>query len=554
MLCFRSNPHSLFLLFLFSLFLFRPEVLSEASHSHIPTSYIPGYDKSFVFGGREHSEVLAWKKAERRNLAEGNEGDNNSSLILAENRTYRKDPLSDFKKYTGGWNISNQHYWASVAFTAAPFFVIAAAWFVLFALCLFILCIRHCCCRLDSYGYSRIAYALSLIFLILFTIAAIIGCAVLYTGQGKFHASTTNTLNYVVHQADVTAENLRNVSGYLSAAKEINVDSNILSPDIQKSIDEVDQKINSSASSLSTKAADNKDRIQHGLDSVRLELIIVAAVMLGLAFIGFLLSILGLQCLVYTLVIFGWILVAGTFILCGVFNLLHNVTGDACVAMDEWVQNPTAHTALDDILPCVDNATAQETLLQTKNVTHQLVNVVNAIINDVANKNVPPQLAPLYYNQSGPSVPVLCDPFHSDLTERMCASGEVSLFNSSEVWKKYICNVSSSGICTTPGRLTPKLYSQMSAAVNVSYGLYRYGPFLVNLQDCTFVRDTFTDISHDYCPGLRRYSQWIYIGLVVVSTAVMLSLIFWIIYARERRHRVYTKQQDARVEGAYKGH
>lgn len=102
---------------------------------------------------------------------------------------------------------------------------------------------------------------------------------------------------------------------------------------------------------------------------------------------------------------------------------------------DQWVQNPTAHTALDDILPCVDNATAQETMLQTKNVTHQLVNVVNGIINTVANRNFPPQLAPLYYNQSGPLVPVLCNPFHSDLSERMCAYGEVSLHNSSEVTK-----------------------------------------------------------------------------------------------------------------------
>lgn len=36
----------------------------------------------------------------------------NSSLVLAEDRTRRKDPLDDFKPYTGGWNISNQHYWA----------------------------------------------------------------------------------------------------------------------------------------------------------------------------------------------------------------------------------------------------------------------------------------------------------------------------------------------------------------------------------------------------------------------------------------------------------
>ncbi|WRX31668.1 hypothetical protein QQP08_024155 [Theobroma cacao] len=550
MLCFRSNPCALFLLFFFSLFLFRHEVTSEASN--VRTLHISGYYKSFVSGEREHTEMLPWKKIERRNLAEGSEGDN-SSLILAGERTRRRDPLDNFKKYTGGWNISNEHYWASVGFTAAPFFAIAAVWFVIFALCLFIICIRHCCCRLDNYGYSRTAYALSLILLILFTIAAIVGCVVLYTGQGKFHASTTNTLDYAVNKADVTAESLRNVSDYLSAAKKISVDSVFLAPDVQKSIDDIEKKINSSATTLSTQTGDNKDKIQNGLDSMRLALIIVAAVMLFLAFLGFLFSILGLQFLVYTLVILGWILVAGTFILCGVFHLLHNVVGDACVAMDQWVQNPTAHTALDDILPCVDNATAQETLLRTKNVSYQLVNVVNGVLNNVANKNFPPALAPLYYNQSGPLVPVLCNPFNSNLTNRQCASGEVDLYRSSEVWRNYTCQVSSSGICSTPGRLTPQFYTQMLSAVNVSYALYRYGPFLVNLQDCTFVRDTFTDISHEYCPGLRRYSQWIYIGLVLVSAAVMLSLIFWVIYARERRHRVYTKQYDARSEGLDKG-
>ncbi|XP_022755223.1 uncharacterized protein LOC111303316 isoform X2 [Durio zibethinus] len=526
MLCFKSNPYALFLLFLFSLFLFRHQLVSDASN--VQTLHIPGSYKSLVIGDREHIGVLPWRNIERRNLAEGSEGDN-SSLILAEKRTNRIDPLNDFKKYTGGWNISNEHYWASVGFTAAPFFVIAAVWFVIFALCLFITCIRHCCCQLDSYGYSRTAYALSLILLMLFTIAAIGGCVVLYTGQGKFHGSTINTLDYAVNKADATAENLRNVSDYLSAAKKITVNSVFLSPDVQKSIDDVVKKINSSALTLSTQTGNNKDKIQHGLDGMRLALIIVAALMLFLAFLGFLFSILGLQCLVYT------------------------VVGDACVAMDEWVQNPTAHTALDDILPCVDNATAQETLLRTKNVSYQLVNVVNGVINNVVNQNFPPSSAPLYYNQSGPRVPVLCNPFHSDLTDRQCASGEVSLYDSSEVWKNYTCQVSSSGICSTRGRLTPQFYTQMSAAVNVSYGLYRYGPFLVNLQDCTFVRDTFTDISHDYCPGLWRYSQWIYIGLVIVSAAVMLSLIFWVIYARERRHRVYTKRYDARSEGLYKG-
>lgn len=121
-----------------------------------------------------------------------------------------------------------------------------------------------------------------------------------------------------------------------------------------------------------------------------------------------------------------------------------------------------------------------------------------------------------------------------------------SLFCSMQVWKSYVCQVSSDGICVTTGRLTPNFYEQMAAGVNVSYGLYHYGPFLVELQDCTFVRETFIVIHSEHCPGLRRYSKWVYSGLVMVSTAVMLSLVFWIIYGRERRHRVYTKAIRAR--------
>ena len=34
------------------------------------------------------------------------------TLVLVAERTKRKDPLSHFKQYTGGWNISNKHYWA----------------------------------------------------------------------------------------------------------------------------------------------------------------------------------------------------------------------------------------------------------------------------------------------------------------------------------------------------------------------------------------------------------------------------------------------------------
>ncbi|XP_011084611.1 uncharacterized protein LOC105166530 [Sesamum indicum] len=519
-----------------------PFPFSLAKHSYFPTTCtfqaLTGESLSWPWGTR--TQRLLYDNSTTTE-PQRDQVDSTDHLVLAPRRTYRKDPLNHFKRYTGGWNITNPHYWASVSYTAVAFFAIAAIWFAVFGLCLSLVCLCHCCCPREPYGYSPIAYALSLLFLIFFMVAAIIGCVVLYTGQEKFHSSTINTLEYVVHQADTTSENLRNVSEYLSAAKQINISQVSLPPNVQTDIDQIQTTIDSSATTLATKTRDNSEDIKHLIESVRLALIILSAVMLGLTFLGFVFSLFGMQLLVYILVISGWILVTATFILCGIFLLLHNVTGDTCVAMNHWVQNPTAHTALDDILPCVDKTTAQDTLNRSKEVTSQLVNVINTVISNVSNINFAPNFVPLYYNQSGPLVPSLCNPFNPDLTDRECAPGEMDLNNATEVWSGYVCQTSPSGICVTTGRLNPTLYDQMAATINVSYGLYRYGPFLVELEDCSFVRQTFLEIEATYCPGLGKYSQRVYVGLVMVATAVMLSLVFWVIYGRERWRRLYTK-------------
>ncbi|KAK9697911.1 hypothetical protein RND81_08G069100 [Saponaria officinalis] len=494
----------------------------------------------------ENGDEEHMKHVNKRRFIAENAGNKSSALVLAAKNTNRQDPLDHYKLYTGGWNISNKHYWSSVAFTAAPFFVVAAVWFLVFGVSLLCTALYFCCCRKAPYGYSRVCYALSLIFLILFTAAAIVGCIFLFSGQAKFHTITTKTLSYVMSQALYTVDNLNNVSEYLTDAKNIGVGELILPENLQNQINNVQTKLSKAANTLQIKTQDNSRKIQKVLDQVRMALIILASVMLFLVFVGLLLSIFGLQCLLYTLIIVGWLLVTLTFFFSGIFLVLHNVVADTCIAMDQWVQNPTAHTALDDILPCVDNATAQETLARSKEVTYQIANMVDVVIGGIANMNPPPNvLPPLNFNQSGPLVPLLCNPLNSNLTKRTCTRGEVDSSNATQVWKNYVCEakrVNKNDICTTTGRLTPTLYSQMNSAENVAYGLYHYTPFLVDVQDCTFVRSTFSDFSSNYCPHLRKYTQWIYIGLVLVSAGVMCSLIFWVIYAREQRHRVYTKQ------------
>lgn len=94
------------------------------------------------------------------------------------------------------------------------------------------------------------------------------GSVVLYTGQRKFHSTTTDTINYVVKQAETTVDSLRNVSDYLDAAKRIGVDQVFLPSDVQANIDNVKIKINSSAITLERETRKNSNHIRDVLDAV----------------------------------------------------------------------------------------------------------------------------------------------------------------------------------------------------------------------------------------------------------------------------------------------
>ncbi|XP_066346179.1 uncharacterized protein [Miscanthus floridulus] len=468
----------------------------------------------------------------------------NNSLVLAAARTHRSDPFANLTAYSGGWNISDEHYWASVAYTAVPLFLIAVLWFVGFGVVLLVISCCCCFCRSKSNAYSPGCYFSSLVLLIVLTMATIAGCLILHGGSDLFHGSTIRTVNYVFGQGNLTVDHLRNFAGSLAAAKNITIDQIFLPADVQQKIDIVEEKLNSSANIFSTRMQENSRKIKRVLNHMEHELMAVAAVMAGLSVLGFLFSILGLRFLVSIWVIAAWILLTNTIISSGLFLLLHNVVADTCVAMGDWVAHPQAHTALDDILPCVDVATANESLYRSQEVTAQLVALVNNVVVNISNRDFPPGLRPLYFNQSGPLMPVLCNPFNPDMSPRRCAPGEVDFDIAAREWKRFECQTTGppgSEVCATPGRVTPAAYGQMTAATSVSKGLYEFSPFLVQLQDCSFVRETFSSISNNNCPGLEQYSRDVYIGLVVISAGVMLSVVFWMVHTRHRRRRAMCK-------------
>ncbi|XP_057427042.1 uncharacterized protein LOC130720416 isoform X3 [Lotus japonicus] len=198
------------------------------------------------------------------------------------------------------------------------------------------------------------------------------------------------------------------------------------------------------------------------------------------------LYVLGYQRAIFGFIIIGWLLVAATFILSGVFMILDNVISDTCMETGEWAANPHKESTLSCVLPCVDQRTTNKTLIQSTQVANYIATIVNRFIYETTNINATRGTLG-YYNQSGSLMLPLCIPFDSQYQERPCEDQEISSANASMVWKKSECEVCDSSICTTVGRVTPEIYAQLVVAVNESYALEHYTPRVLSLHNCNFV-------------------------------------------------------------------
>ncbi|KAJ3694383.1 hypothetical protein LUZ60_009863 [Juncus effusus] len=449
-------------------------------------------------------------------------------LILAEERTKRPDLLNKFRVYEGGWNITNKHYWASVGFTGAAGFILAGAWFLSFGLALSL----HFCCnwrgKSKSKEPSSSTRRFSLALLLLFTCAASTGCILLTIGQNQFRDKALGTLNFVANQSDFTAQTLENVTDFLSFAETINVGPVYLPSDVQQQIEKVKGELTDAASLISEKTKENYKKIRLVINDVRLMLIVVSALMLLLAVLGFLFSVFGHKHAIYIFVVSGWLLVAITFLLLGIFLIINSAATDTCTSMDEWVQYPQAETALSNILPCVAERTANQTLYQSKKVVVSLVKIVNRVIRSQSQPGQSQGQSGIHHKYR-PVLPYLCSPYDVELNDRECTSTEVSLVNASLVWENSYNYNSSINVIT---------YGQLVMAANVSYALYHYTPLLLNLQDCKFVRDTFSTITAEYCPLLERNLRLVCVGLAMISVGVLLCLVLWVLHANRPQRRV----------------
>lgn len=197
--------------------------------------------------------------------------------------TVRIDPLKNFKKYRGGFDITEKHYWSSTIFTGIYGYAIAVIWL----LCglgygLFLVASTYCCKRNKRKLKKRSTccyhkhdcYLWIIVSAIFLTVLAIIATGLVLGGNGNFHSRTDKVVDIIIDTADgasdtiyTTTKAMREMNSGLEGTEIGQEASNFLIP--------TSRRLDTQADDISREARKNRRLIEKLLNIVYIVTIVI---------------------------------------------------------------------------------------------------------------------------------------------------------------------------------------------------------------------------------------------------------------------------------------
>ncbi|KAL0392485.1 UNVERIFIED_CONTAM: hypothetical protein Sradi_2471300 [Sesamum radiatum] len=511
--------------------------------------------------------LLSTSSVSGRFLAETNNVSDSSRHL---DDTVRVDPLDGLKKYRGGYDITNKHYWSSTVFTGIHGYAIAVLWL----LCGlgyggFLLVTRSCKSRRElkkrSPCLKQDCYLQPLLLVVVFTILAITASCVVLGGNAKFHSRAKTVIDIILDTADEASNTIYNTTGAMkemsSTLGEVQGSSRATGFLISTS-----RTLDAQAADIARQASKNRRLIDKGLKIVY----IVTTVMISLtlvAVIALLVSgILKFRRARQVLIVLGWILTALCWFFFGIYFFLQNFVGDTCTALESFQQNPY-NNSLSSILPCDELLSAESVLDDVSVGIYDLVNEVRLLLR----KNINVQFLDLnlstkmiqfqtFFNYAAHSsflhekslqvngnisrsygnIVQICNPFSPppmyEYQPWNCPATSIRIGDIPQVLRLLACPDTEGQTCNG-GILVPAGYYNSVEAYTTSIQKFLdVYPGMDSLVQCETVEDAFDEILDEHCSPLKRYVRMVWAALVALSVIMVALVIFWTVSGRHNEN------------------
>ncbi|KAJ8755451.1 hypothetical protein K2173_019249 [Erythroxylum novogranatense] len=464
--------------------------------------------------------------------------------------TVRVDPLDNFKKYRGGYDITNKHYWSSTVFTGISGYAIAIVWLLIGILYGSFLLAVLCCCKsrrnrqlkhTSPCFKQRYIWIWRIFFSVLFTILAITASGLVLGGNAKYNSQAKTVLNIIIDTVNGASETIYNATRAMKGIRD-NLGSTNQSiignfgasgksiSDASYFLTSISEKLDAEAANIHRQVKNNSRLIDEGLQIVY----ITTKVIIAWSLVGLIAgSVIGIsrsrRRALRLIIVVCWFLTALCWLFFGLYFFLDNFSIDTCTALENFEENPY-NSSLTSILPCDELLSAQPVLSNVGAGVYNLVNQINANL--------------LAIQGSSTTFFSICNPFTAPPDNQYepddCPANTIRIKDIPEVLKELTCSDSSNGGCDK-GQFIPASTSRTLTAYAISLqNLLDAYPGMENLVECLTIKNAFLEIISKHCRPLKRNAHIVWASMVCLAIIMVLLVVIWTVQVHHEQEHHYS--------------
>nr|POE70379.1 hypothetical protein CFP56_52619 [Quercus suber] len=369
--------------------------------------------------------------------------DSVSEPIGQSDDTVRVDPLDHFKKYRGGYNITNKHYWSSTIFTGSYGYFIGVLWLLCgLAYGGFLLANIYCSKTRKSGKLRkrspchRQCYLWHILVVIFLTILAIAASGLVLAGSAKFHSQAKTVVNIIINTANEASETIHNTTEAMNNIAN-NLETSSENSEASSFLTSTSKKLNVEAADIQMQAKKNRRLIDKGLRIVYILTTFIISLNLVAVIALSVFGTLRVRRALHLFIILCWFLTVLCWLFFGMYFFLEKFSGDTCTALENFQQNPD-NNSLSSILPCDELLSAKSVLFDVSAGIYSLVNEVNLNIS-------------VLQATSYPNLVHVCNPFSSPPKYQYqpdnCPADTIRIGDIPKVLKLLTCSEANNATC-----------------------------------------------------------------------------------------------------------
>ncbi|XP_065007863.1 uncharacterized protein LOC135638599 isoform X3 [Musa acuminata AAA Group] len=455
-------------------------------------------------------------------------------------RTERVDPLDSFKKYKGGYNITNKHYWSSTVYTGRYGYIIGTIWLVggLVSACVLRIATKTCSVRKERKQKKRLPcskkYCVSPMLIgILLTCLSLVASGIVLGGSFKFYSRVKSIENIIVETSEEASQTIYNVTEAVAAMESVNN----LYGGIEESsnLNSTSQMLYDEAANIQRQAENRMHLVNKGIKMLKVVTIFSIVLNLIAVLVVLALRSLRLYQAMYLFITLCWLLTFFFWINFGLYFFLYKFSGDTCAALDGYQLNPQNST-LSSILRCSEHLPSNFGLQDIRAGIHDTIDQVNSNISTVKSSILP-------------DLEYICNPFSGppqySYQPDNCSSNTIKI---GDIPEKYTYSASDDGARSQGEFVSDNNYTRV--LVYSMQKLLDGFPHMGRLANCQLVKDAFSKILLKECKPLRNYAHLTCAALAVLSV-IMVLLVLIVTSEAHHDYKYHSSDGSVRPHLAY---